>query len=276
MPSIEKTTMADSAKNIFRSKGLSLPEKWTGPGPQYDEAFALEEKQAPANSALNLFGQPTQNQYHADTARTIGENLERFLEGITAAICDAVDKWLKMTFVTGVAINGAVGQLLPGCVVGPALMPLIVSSAPKNTTMETRYSAAIAGAVGEGWQTWQGGLAGTLMYPSFAAFAGPLAPPTTNVPVALMALPSSGESALSPDSLKSRMHALLASPGAQHADALFDAVAKSLNMAFQTFKSATVVQNVLGHGPVPAFAPPFAPAGPVTGGTVIPKPGVLV
>ena len=267
--------MAQSARSIFRSRGVSLPGRWQTPGAQYEDAFALEEKQVPANSALNLFREPTLNHYHVDAARTIGEAFEQYLDGISAAICKAIAQWMRTTFVTGVTITGPVGQMPAGAVAGPALMPLILASAPGKTAMEARYSAAIAGAIGTAWQAWQRGLTGTLMYPAFGAFAGPLAPPTPNVPVPLMALSSCGESRLCPGALKQAMADLFADPGALHAESIFDAVAQSFNRAFQTFKKTTVVSNVLGSGPVPSFAPPLVPAGPVAAGTVIPKPGVL-
>jgi hypothetical protein len=72
------------------------------------------------------------------------------------------------------------------------------------------------------------------------------------------------------------MDANLADPQALHASDLFDAIAKAFNTVFQTFKASTLVNNVLGMGPVPTFAPPFVPAGPVLMGSVIPMPGVFV
>ena len=117
---------------------------------------------------------------------------------------------------------------------------------------------------------------GTLMYPAFAAFPGPVAPPMPNIPLPLIAFSSPGESGLSPSTLKITMDANLADPKALHASDLFDAIAKAFNTVFQIFKASTMVQNVLGMGPIPTFAPPFVPVGPVVMGTVIPTPGVLI
>ena len=276
MPAPEKRIMAEMAKTIFRAKGLALPGSWQQPDQQYADAFALEEKQVQPNAPLNLFREPTLNKYHVDSSRDVGRKFEAFLDGITAAICDALDQWIKKTFICGVTINGAVGLLPAGGLVGPALMPLILSWAPQNTLQETRYSTAIAGAVDGQWKLWQAGVSGTLSYPSLAAVAAPLAPPTANTPQVLMALPSAGEAALNPTALQAQMHSLLDDPDALHADALFEAVAGAFSNAFQKFKSTSLVQNVLGTGPVPTFAPPAVPAGPVLGGSVIPKPGVLL
>ena len=207
---------------------------------------------------------------------TSAEQFKAYIEGITGAISDGIDKWMKMAMITTVIINGPVGMLLPGGVVGPPLMPLIMATAPKTTPMEIRYSTAIANAMGQQWQIWCMGLMGTLMYPAFAAFPGPMAPPTPNIPLALIALSSPGEAGLSPDALKGMMTVFLADPQANHALDLFDALSKGFNTIFQTFKMSTMVQNVMGMGPIPTFAPPVVPVGPVLGGWVIPVPGVFV
>ena len=39
-----------------------------------------------------------------------------------------------------------------------------------------------------------------------------------------------------------------------HASDLFDAIANAFNTVFQIFKTSTLVQNVLGTGPIPSFA----------------------
>jgi hypothetical protein len=102
-----------------------------------------------------------------------------------------------------------------------------------------------------------------------------MAPPTPNVPLPLITFSSPGEAALSAGALKGMMTAFLADPKANHALDLFDALSKAFNTIFQTFKATTMVQNVLGMGPIPTFAPPFVPVGPVLAGWVIPTPGVF-
>jgi hypothetical protein len=268
--------MAELAKANFLSKGLQLPEKWRQPNDQFDSAFTGSEKMAPPNSALTLFREPTSNKYHADAADTIGKKMAAYIEGIMGAISSAVDIWMKMTSVAGLLINGPTGQLPPGGLTGPPLMPFILSSAPNASAQEGKYSQAIAAAISQQWMQWQSGLTGMLLYPAFAAFPGPMAPPMPNVPVPLAAFASAGESALSPAMLKNAMTAQLADAKAQHAAELFDAVSKALNTCFQMFKLTTIFQNVLGTGPVPTFAPPIVPAGPVVAGMAVPTPGVLM
>jgi hypothetical protein len=57
---------------------------------------------------------------------------------------------------------------------------------------------------------------------------------------------------------------------------LFDKFAEGFCMVFDLWKASTQIMNVMGTGPVPTFAPPFVPVGPVVGGFLVPKPGVLV
>ncbi|MBN2126191.1 MAG: hypothetical protein JW821_17965 [Deltaproteobacteria bacterium] len=274
MPAPQASVMTQQAQNNFRSKNIELPMDWSDPGDQYDDAFQEGEKQV-APTPMCLFKEATQNKYHVDSATTIGQGHADYIEGVCGAICGAIDKWMKMTVVAKVVINGPVGVVSPGSFLGPPLMPLILATAPMDTAQKAKYSNAIANAFSTLWQAWHMGLTGQLSYPAFAAFPGPVTPPTPCVPMPLVAFSSPAESGLSPSTLKSTMEGFLADPQALHASDLFDAVAKAFNSVFQTFKSSTMVQNVLGTGQVPSFKPPFSPVGPVVGGTSIPAPVVL-
>lgn len=275
MPAPQKEMFVQLARANFLSKGIQLPLDWSEPGDQYSDAFKPSERDVAPNSPLNLFREASLNKYHVDAARTISEKFVVYIDGICGAICDGIDKWMKIAMVAGVNINGPIGILLPGGVTGPPLFSFIFAAAPKSTPQELKYSNAIANAVSTLWQSWHMGLTGTLLYPPFATFPGPVAPPTPNTPMPLAALSSPGESGLSPNTLKGTMEANLADTKALHASDLFDAIAKAFNTIFQTFKTSTIVQNVLGMGPIPTFAPPFVPAGPVVSGSVIPTPGIL-
>ncbi len=275
------------AKMNFVAKGIKLPVDWkemtdkiTDPSNRagrdmYPEAFKPHERTVPPNSPMNLFREATANKYHVGTAKEIGEQYAKFIEGICGAISSAIGQWLSAATVVGVNIVGPVGILHPGCVVGPPLIPLILSSAPKATPMELKFSMAVANALGTMWLPWHIGLAGVIMYPAFAAVPAPVAPPMPNVPVPLVACASPGEAGLSPSTLKALMDANLADPTALHASDLFDAISKAFNTVFLMFKGTTLVKNVIGTGPVPTFAPPVVPVGPVLGGIGNGPPGCL-
>jgi hypothetical protein len=103
------------------------------------------------------------------------------------------------------------------------------------------------------------------------SFPGPIAPPTPNVPIPLVAL-TQNPLLLYSSQLKSHM---LAHYGGDNEwpNELFEAVASGLETAFRFWGPSQMVMNVMGTGPVPTFAPPYVPVGPVVGGTGTQTPG---
>lgn len=270
MPAPIAAALSDTAKLNFAGQGIKLPMEWADMGPLYPKAFTPQELTTQSNPATCLFHEPTLNRYHTDAARIRGKAMARYIDGVCAAISDAVGKWMRMASVVCVLINGPVGTVMPNGVTGPLLKPFILAKAPCKTEMEREYSNAIATALSNAWSEWQSGLSGVLNYPAFAAAPMPMAPPTPNVPAPLITFASSGEGMLAPNTLGRAMSAAMTRDG-QHAAALFDAVSNSFYTHFQTFKSGTMVTRVIGTGPVSV-----PPSGPVTGGTVVPTPGNFI
>lgn len=276
MPFMSGAALGQLAKMNFTSKGTALPVQWEKPegtirssgSEMFTEAFPLLERIVPPNAPTNLFREPTLNRYHVGSAGKIGGLFADYIDGICKAISGGISMWLPMTVVNVSPIIAITGMLTPGGVVGPPLMPLILASgAPMSTPMEIKYSTAIANAVGTGWQMWHSTLLGTVMFsPDFAVFPGPFHPPTPNIPMPIITLSSPGESMLSPSALGGAMMANLGDPKALHAKELFDSVAGAFDTAFLAFKAATLLNNVMGMGPIPTFAPPVVPVGPVMGG----------
>lgn len=108
-------------------------------------------------------------------------------------------------------------------------------------------------------------------FPAFAAWPGAYAPPMPSTPATIGLLGGSpvGTKALTPPELESTMRAQLGAranePGA--ADALKD-LAQSMSAQLTTWV-ATQPMLVLGKGPVPMFAPPYVPVGPVVAGDLV-------
>jgi hypothetical protein len=76
--------------------------------------------------------------------------------------------------------------------------------------------------------------------------------------------------------LKQEMVDALGEPDALHHKELFDAIAQGVAACFLSWLPQQQVSLVLGKGPIPTFAPPFVPAGPVVAGDVISAPGHLM
>ena len=109
-------------------------------------------------------------------------------------------------------------------------------------------------------------------YPSFAAFPAPVAPPTPNMPAPFMALPHDAM-ATSVQNLKAAMCSALHGSMGYHTE-FFDSLATGLQLPLVMWKASQIVAMVFGRGPVPTFAPPYVPVGPVVGGTILPGPHI--
>lgn len=278
MPAPQASMMQNLAKTNFRAK-ITLPKDWKQPqgdpaAKQYGDAFKPNEKVA-VPSPMCLFKSASTNKYHVDTAKNIGDKFEKFIDGMCSAICSGWSQWQSLAMFTGTLHNATVVSALPGNLQGPPLFPLIFASAPKASPQEMKYSKAIAQAIGTAWQTWQVGFLATLQCAPHAVFPGPMGPPTPIIPMPIASGSSPGEAGLSDAALKGMMMANLGDPTALHADQLFDAIAKAFKTCFDTWKASSMMSNIMAMGPIPTFAPPFVPCGPVVGGTNIPAPGVL-
>ena len=61
----------------------------------------------------------------------------------------------------------------------------------------------------------------------------------------------------------------------KHHEAAFGAIGTAVAMAFLMWLPSQQIMNVLGKGPVPTYAPPYVPVGPVLNGDNIAIPGHL-
>jgi hypothetical protein len=281
MPAPQSSMMSNLAKNQFRSFSIKLAVNWTMPfgdpaAGHYLMAFEQDELMSvPPQVPPGLFLAASPNKYHCKAAKDISDKFSKYIDGICGAICSAWSQWQSASTLVGVIINGPVASM--GQVVGPPLMPLIMSSAPKGTAQETKYSTAIAQTIGTGWLSYTGTIKvpGLPWYPAFVAVPSPVAPPMPNVPMPVAVL-TQVTASISKGALKSQMVAALADPEAFHHQELFDCIADAFEKCFQTWQASTQVTNVLGTGPVPTFAPPYVPVGPVVGGVGNMTPGGFV
>ena len=190
------------------------------------------------------------------------------LDKLCSAVADAWAQWKLKAMLTKVSIMAV--SAIDGEIDGPAFGPLVLSSARASSDAEVEAVVGLAGPISEAFKRWQQSvkIPGLPLYPSFAAFPAPVAPPTPNVPVPLA-------------SFKSDLGAFAGLAGAVRAGdpgaaAVARAVASAFGSVFPMWLAQTMVIGLLGQGPVPSFAPPSVPVGPVVGGTVLPVPGCFV
>jgi hypothetical protein len=185
------------------------------------------------------------------------------------AIKQAHATWQSTATLVGVNITAVTAS--GGMIVGPPLAPLIIAVLPGQSPAEKKLIQAVATVVGASWLSFTATVraSGLPWYPAFAAVPSPVAPPMPNVPTPFLALSSVG-GLISPGLMKPQIMAQLAPD--KSAGTIIDAVLSAFDQFITFWKAKTMVTNVIGSGPVPSFAPPYVPVGPVIGGigTMVP------
>jgi hypothetical protein len=183
----------------------------------------------------------------------------------------AVATYFSTATLVGVVVNAVTAS--GGRLVGPPINPLILSGMIGGGA-DRRVAPAFANAVGSAWMMWAATVKvpGLPWYPSFAAVPAPVAPPAPNIPISLVALGAPLTAEMMSASILGAL-AGVQDPGKEAAVAEFASwFAASMNILVVS----TMVTNVLGTGPVPTFAPPYVPVGPVVGGVANQVPGGMV
>jgi len=172
---------------------------------------------------------------------------------------DALSSWAATSTIVGVRVDGASGS--GGSLIGPPLIVFLLfrgSAPPAEAAVQSKALQAF----GDAFQQWCAAFqvpAGTPLWPAFASVPSPVAPPTPAIPMPLTAL------APAPLTLS------LVGSDPSEQEALNEA-ATALHGAFNLWKAGRIVTRLMGSGPVPTYAPPFMPAGPVVGGTASAQP----
>lgn len=234
----------------------------------YDSA----KRAAPSNPFAGRSG-PTIGAHRAPMQQTT--DLTAAIGPLCEAVCFAHDRWRQEARFEGVQINGPTAS--GGRLLAPSFHDQIQtglrSQGPGKVPEE--IARAVARGLGEQWTRFTDSVRvpGLPWYPSFAAFAGPVAPPMPNVPMPLTAC-TFDRNALSANALEQAFTRNRSGPAGDEAP-LFKALAQALALAFDSWIPSQLITNVLGTGPIPTFAPPMSPVGPVVGGHVIASPGHL-
>ena len=275
MPAPQAAAMQELAKTQFRSFAVKVPNQPLLPPAFLAAAKPSERSATPAPMPPALFLPDSSYKSHVDTQKHLTDVFGAYLDGICSAVCSAWDQWQKAATLVGVVITGPAASA--GQVLGPPLTPLIAAAAPASTPSESKFSQAIATVLGTAWQTYCMTIKvpGLPWYPSFVACPSPVAPPTPNTPCPVAAL-TQVATAVSKPVLKAQLIAELGDAAAPYHVELFDSLAEAFETCFKLWQKTTLLTNVIGTGPVPSFAPPAVPAGPVVGGVGTMPPGGFV
>lgn len=216
----------------------------------------------------------------APTASFTSADQAAVIDAIKPAVKQAVDMWKLSAHFSGLNIMAVSAIGAPGCLDGPELESHIRIH-PKVQSL-SGLARDMANGIAEGFSDnfflWQDRVTvpGLPWYPAFAAWPGPNAPPTPNVPMPLISCVSARASKIIVHSeIADAITQALPAPLSGET-AFINRVATGLALGASTWLGAAQVMNVLGYGPVPTFAPPYVPVGPVVGGTNVPAPGHLM
>lgn len=269
----------------FMSAGHTLPIKYESA--YHKDRYKAEMGAAPKQVPIPWFKNAAPGYKHyQQSCDERGKDFADFHD----AMCDAVgfshNMWKLQAKFKDLQVMAVSAIGAPGCLDGPELESNI-----KNAPMCASFSGnmakhrdAVAKGVSKCFKDWQGQVMvpGLPWYPAFAAFPGPMAPPMPNVPMPLIACPSAMMTKICmPDDMAKAMDDAL-DGGMKDKDkdkqykSLHKAIATTLSLAFLMWLPQQQVMLVLGKGPIPTFAPPYVPVGPVVGGDNIAAPGHLM
>jgi hypothetical protein len=305
VPKLLEQVMIDAAKTRFRGFNLTLPTQVTSGRPPNIAQFLVQNRNtglaaggasprmaiggagagnfrlagagaAPARPTANpqnvppaLFRSASNDKVDVDFQTEATNEFSNYISAMCHALVGAHDNWRFTACLKGVSINAIMAS--GGFISSPSLSINISANGPQQGIWgnATNYTRVIADGLATCWHDWEQSVRvpGLPWYPAFAAFPSPMAPPMPNVPTPLAALTWSS-APLQADNIKATISRKLSQPG-PFSDELFQSIGTGFVAALNLWFPVQMVTNVMGRGPVPTFAPPYVPVGPVVGGGII-------
>lgn len=262
MPAIQGSLLGQTAKNLFRSKGIKLPLNYKGlpkqaPFDQSDQNYPSPEW------ATWLFKPSSTLKYHVNSAKTISKGFDEFITNVCDGIGKAFGQWQSGAMFANVLINAGAGIATPGSLVAPPMMsgPMVFSqiNVVGKQPDFIRHAMSVANAIGSAFQAWQTGYFLNLMFPGGMVCSTTMIP-SPNIPVPVVAGSSVGDPMMTKGSLYGLMLSNHGMAG-NHTNEVFDSIAGAFAMMFTQWKATTMVSNIIGAGGV--APPPPSPPGPV-------------
>ncbi len=272
----------------FPSKGKKIPIDWkqpmSSPGrDHFPKAFTLAEMTGGGPpSPRPYYFNATPNKYHGDAAKDVSKWHQKFVHDALNKIKGAIDSWKAKAKIKDLKVMAVCAIGAPGCLDGPDIKnePSFKSWQGKEKN-EKAYIKAVVEGFSKQWMSWSGKVMvpGLPWYPAFAAFPLASAPPMPNIPMPLIVCPSAMMAELA--TFKKIQSAMIDAldGGVKDKDkdkqyeAIFETIAFPLSLNFLLWLVSQQIMNVMGKGPVPTYAPPYVPVGPVLAGDNIAAPG---
>lgn len=277
------------AQGWFVTKMKKLPVDWkqpnSSPGKEhFNKGFKTAELTGGGPPAPRpYFFNATPNKYHADAAKDISDLVKAFVDEAIDKIVQSIDLWRVQAKFKDFKVMAVSAIGTPGCLDGPKLKDLPPFSTWIGTKKNDKvYIKAVVEGMSKAWEEWQSKVMvpGLPLYPAFAAFPGPMAPPMPSIPMPLITMPSPMMAKLAVFSqIKSafldafKENDLEDKVADKQHEAIFESIAVAAATNFLAWLPMQQVMAVMGKGPIPTFAPPYVPVGPVMMGDNIAVPG---
>ena len=196
------------------------------------------------------------------------DRLADYLGWLCAAIGSALARWQSQAILRDVRVEGA--RASGGRVVGPEVEGLIRGAAPVGWLL---YTHPISSGVRDQVRRFERELRvpNLVWYPTLTQVFAAQAAPTLNLPCPLAALAVQARVHLTGPEIYPAMLAQLSQQAGREPppgiEALMAALCEGFDEVIPLWLESTLVTQVVATGPVPSFAPPEVPGGPVVGGS---------
>jgi len=185
----------------------------------------------------------------------------------------SVNEWISQAKVQGGKVSGSAAVLPAGSLTSDVDIEKRILTILSASRVPAEVSASVATALAGAWHDWAAGFQMQIpgAYPTLAAVPARSAPPTkASISPVLSEGTSAGEPSLSAPILAKRLIVALRTRGSKVSGASSDQamqnIATWVDASFTRWKSAVRLTSLVGAGPVPTYAPPYVPVGPVTQG----------
>ncbi len=196
-----------------------------------------------------------------------------------AAFAQSVNDWIVASYVQGGWVRGPNAEITPGSLKSSVDIEQRLGPALAAAGVPADVAQALAAELGGAWREWADGFRLTLpgAYPKLAAVPSAMAPPTpASSPFPIARGTSAGEPRLLAGTLAPRLASALRRHAGRDAAGLHETLtelATWVEKSFHDWKLNAQVVGVMGKGPIPSFAPPYVPVGPVVMGENLSTPG---
>ena len=274
VPGVNETLLQGRFDNLGPGEIRSIQcGTWTAVGGSQNFVFYVD----PDNS-LHETARWNNSGSVADYVVSVAPNWAAWGPAARVAAQQGTNRWLGEIEVQG-EVNGSTLTFLSGRTLRPKSRPFdtqpMISAGAPGEVIGAFYSVT-----SDAWASWVSGYQGPPSpgaFPSFSAYPGsqaggmPAIPPSMPLSSGL----SSNEASMSAENIGAALRtklgaATLAQPGA--AAAVTD-YAVFVHDHFVAWRRSATLSNLIGSGPVPTFAPPAVPVGPVVGGKASGKVG---